>query len=257
MGEEIKIRLRGKGVKPGLIRSKEIAEILVAVEDMAIAEALNHSLELNKDDIIIGVYAIEDESIGLKFKTTFASIVVTAFILAAEAAERQEFEYLTPQSLNSLKLLSGFAKKHSCDAIIGSDSDNEITIISPDTIIPSPSYIFGQTEIIGKVIRVGGKSPKAMIQLTDGSTLYCDVPEDIAKQLGHQLYSLAKFEGFAKWESKTLELIEFKINNVKEFPNIDPSKLFSELSDMLGNQFSLISDVDEFVSSLRNDRGDE
>jgi len=257
MDEEIKIRLRGIGVKPGLIRSKEIAEILESVEDMAIAEALSHNPELNKDDIIVGVYAIEDESIGLKFKTTFASIVVSSFISAAEAIERQEFEYLTPQAINSLKVLSSFSKKHSCEAIIGSGTDNELAIITPETVIPSPSYIYGQTEILGKVIRVGGKSPKAMIELTDGSTLYCDVPEDIAKQLGHQLYSLAKFEGFAKWESKTLELEEFKIHSVKEFPNMEPSKLFGELSNMLGNQFSSLTDVDGFVSSLRNYGGDE
>ncbi len=257
MDEEIKIRLRGEDVKPGLIRSKEIAEILESVEEMAIAEALNHNPELNKDDIIVGVYAIEDKSIGLKFKTTFASMVASSFISAAEAIERQEFEYLTPQTINSLKVLSGFSKRHSCEAIIGSGTDNDLAIISPETVIPSPSYVYGQTEILGKVIRVGGKNPKAMIELTDGSILYCDVPEDIARQLGHQLYSLAKFEGFAKWESKTLELDEFKIHSVKEFPNMEPSKLFGELSNMLGNQFSSVSDVDGFVSSLRNDGGDE
>jgi len=257
MEDEIKIRLRGEGVKPGLIRSKEIAEILESVEEMAVSEAMRKNPDLNRDEIIVGVYAIDDASIGLRFKTTFTAAVVSAFVSAAEAIERQDFDYLSPQSLNSLKVVSNFSKRHHCDAIIGSGSSGELTVISPDTVIPSPSYIFGQTEIIGKVIRVGGKTPKAMIELTDGSTLYCEVPEDIAKELGHQLYALAKFEGFAKWDSKTLELEEFKIHNVKNFPNTEARHIFGELSGMVGDRFSQIENVEDFVSSLRNEGGEE
>lgn len=257
MDEEIKIRLRGEGIKPGLVRSKEIAEILESVEEMAVAEALKANPELKREEIIVGLYAIEDESIGLKFKTTFSSLVVSAFISTAASIENQDFEHLTPQTLNSLKVLSGFSKKHNCDAIIGSGSEHELTVISPDTVIPESTYIHGQSEILGKVIRVGGKSPKAMIELVDGSTLYCEVPEEIAKQLGRQLYSLARFEGYAKWDSKTLELEEFKIHSVKEFPNMEPRELFGKLSNLIGSQLSSIVDVEKFVSSLRNDGGDE
>jgi len=257
MDDEIKIRLRGDGVKPGLIRSKEIAEILESVEEIVVSEALRKNPELHRDDIIVGVFAIDDASIGLRFKTTFAAAVVSAFVSAAEAIERADFDYLSPQSLNSLKVLSSFSKRHSCDAIIGSGIAEELAVISPNTVIPPPSYIFGQTEILGKVIRVGGKSPKAMLELTDGSSLYCEVPEDIAKQLGHQLYSLAKFEGSAKWNSKTLELEEFKINNVKDFPNKEPRDILSEISRIVGDTFSNITDVEDFVSSLRNAGGGE
>ncbi|WP_018015521.1 hypothetical protein [Teredinibacter turnerae] len=257
MDDELKIRLRGEGIKPGLIRSKEIAEILESVEEMAIAEALKNNPDLSKEEIIVGFYAIEDESIGLKFKTTFATAVVSAFVSAAEAVERGDFESLTPQSMNSLKVVSSFSKRHSCDALIGTASNKEVTVISPTTEIPSPTFIYGQTEILGKVIRVGGKSPKAMIELIDGSTLYCEVPEDIAKELGHKLYSLAKFEGAAKWQSKTLELEEFKIHTVKEFPNTDPTKVLGELSGMIGDAFSEINDVCAFVTDLRNGGGEE
>ena len=257
MDDEIKIRLKGEGIKPGLVRSKEIAEILEAVEEMAVAEALRADSSLNRDDIIVGFYAIEDKSIGLNFKTTFAAIVISAFVSAAEAIEKKDYEYLSPQSLNSLKTISSFSKKHSCEAIIGSGSLEEITVISPSTEIPKPSYIYGQTEILGKVIRVGGKTPKAMIELVDGSTLYCEVPEEIARELGHRLYALARFEGYAKWDSKTLDLEDLKINSVKEFPNKDPWDIVGELSSLVGERFSNIGDIDEFVSSLRNEGGDE
>ena len=37
MEDELSIRLRGEGIMPGLVRSKEIAEILEAMEEMAAA----------------------------------------------------------------------------------------------------------------------------------------------------------------------------------------------------------------------------
>ncbi|MEW8256937.1 MAG: hypothetical protein AB2747_21475 [Candidatus Thiodiazotropha taylori] len=175
MEDELSIRLRGEGVKPGLIRSKEIAEILEAIEEMAIAEAIKADPTLHRDDIVVGFYAIEDKSIGLRFKTTFTATVLTAFVSAALAVQNKDFENLTPQSLNSLRLISGFSKKHSCNAIIGSGLSEDLATITPSTVIPSATFILGRTEVLGRVIRVGGKTPKAMIELVDGTTLYCGV----------------------------------------------------------------------------------
>jgi hypothetical protein len=53
MDEEIRIRLKGEGISPGLIRSKEIAEILESVEDMVVAEALKADPTLSKEHIIV------------------------------------------------------------------------------------------------------------------------------------------------------------------------------------------------------------
>jgi hypothetical protein len=251
MDEEISIRLRGKGISPGLIRSKEIAEILESVEDMVVAEALKADPTLLKEYIVVGIYAIEDRSIGLKFKTTMASVVIPTFLATAEAIGNENFDSLTPQTVKSLQVISSFSKKHSCNAIFGTGEQIEIATITPDTQIPSPTYIEGLSEIVGKVIRVGGKTPKAMIELTDGATMYCEVPENIAKELGHQLYSLARFYGQAKWDSKTLELEEFQIISVEEFKNMDSTSMFKELANILGEQFTNVKDVEGYVSSLR------
>lgn len=251
MDEEIRIRLKGEGISPGLIRSKEIAEILESVEDMIVAEALKANPTLSKEDIVVGIYAIEDRSIGLKFKTTMASVVIPAFLATAEAIGNENFDILTRQTVKSLQVISSFSKKHDCNAIFGSGEQIEIATITPNTEIPSPTYIEGLSEIVGKVIRVGGKTPKAMIELTGGVTIYCEVPESIAKELGRQLYSLARFYGQAKWDSKTLELEEFQVTSVEEFNNRDPNSMFKELANILGEQFANVNDVEDYVSHLR------
>ena len=46
-------------------------------------------------------------------------------------------------------------------------------------------------------------------------------------------------------------------HTVREFPNIDPTKVLGELSGMIGNAFSGVKDVSAFVADLRNGGGRE
>ncbi|QPK64006.1 hypothetical protein IVG45_03240 [Methylomonas sp. LL1] len=253
MEDIIRIRLKGKGISPGLIRSREIAEILESIEDMVIYETLKSQPTLSKDDIVVGIMEIEDKSIGLNFKTSLANIIIPILITTTQAINNNEFDSLTSNTLKSLQTISNFSRKHNCDAIFGIGNQLEIATITPSTEIPTPTYIEGLSEIIGKVIRVGGKKPKAMIELTDGSTIYCEVPEDVAKELGHQLYSLARFYGLAKWDSKTLELEEFKITSAEEFQSKDVNMIFKDLANIIGDQLNNITDVEKYVSNIRYD----
>jgi len=253
MDDEITIRLKGGDeVKPGLIKSKELADIMAAIEEMVVAEALRHNKELLKEDIVVGLYRIEDKSIGLKFKTGFASIVIPAFILCTESINSGNFESLSHQSIKSLKTISSFSKRHNCDAILGANNTQELARITPSTEVPESIYISGATELVGKVIRVGGKVPKAMLELTDGSIIYCEVPEEIAIDLGHMLYSLATFSGFAKWESGTLELEEFSITEVTKLGELSPYQSLQKISSLVGSSFNGVKNMNSFVSSLRS-----
>lgn len=256
MNEEIKIRLTGEGVRPGLVRSKELAEILESIEDMVVSESLKRTPSLKKDDIVVGLYQIEDNSIGLVFRTTLASVVIPAFIATSQAVEANEYDLLTTQSLKSLEVLSNFSKRHNCNAEFSSSlSNNVIAEITPATKIPKPSILEGSTEIAGKIIRVGGKKPKAMLELFDGTTLYCDIPESLAQELGHRLYKIALFSGYAKWNTRGYEIEEFKIDSFKEFQQVPVNKMFQELAGTIGSYFSNIEDVPAFVSNIRKEGG--
>lgn len=251
MNEEIIIRLKGAGIAPGLIRSKELAEILESVEDMVVAETIKANPDINKEDIIVGLYAIEDKSIGLNFKTTIASVVIPVFINIANAIEENRFNELTPKTLSSITSIINFTKRHACEAILGTHNTSKLTTITKNTQIPQHTYIEGPSEIIGKVIRVGGKKPKATLELTDGTTIYCQVTEDLAKELGNKLYTLARFTGNCKWNFTTSDLEEFTIFSVEEFDYRNTGSVLEKLSQYLGKQFLEIDDVDNFVTNLR------
>jgi hypothetical protein len=252
MDEEIEIRLKGDGIEPGLVRSRELAELLEAIEDLVVAETLQAHAQIHKEDLIIGLYEMADESIGLKFKTSRASVVLPAYRSAMQAIGRQDFAALTPQTIKSLQVISGFTRRHRCFAEMRiSGQAAPVATISPDTEVPLPASIHGITEIAGKVLRVGGKLPRTMIQLFDGRVVYCDVPVDLAKELGHRLYSTVIFHGLASWSAKTLELEEFAINRISELPQRDPSQVLEELGALVGSQFSLVTDVPAFVAGIR------
>lgn len=249
----IEIRLVGDGVRPGLIRSHEIADILKAIEDIVAYESLSLDPSVKKDELVIGLYEIADASLGLRFKSSYAALAMSAFIATSEAIASSNFAALAPQSLKALEIISSFTRKHNAIAefkIV--DTNTVFAEIRPDTEIPKALNISGNTELIAKVIRVGGKNPRAMLELSDGSVIYCDIPVEVAIELGHRLYEPVIFSGMATWNASTLEVEEFKVYGFKEMPTKNPLDTFSAINKLIGNQLTNI-DVVEFVSSLRRD----
>lgn len=256
MDDQIEFRLIGEGIKPGLVRSHELAEILEAVEAFVAAEAIEANPELAKDELIVGLYEIADESIGLRFKTTMAAAVLPAFIVAAEAISTSRFDALSTQSLKPLQTISAFAKRHNCWANIQFPGAAEpLASITPETIVPPPGRLTGSTELVGKVLRVGGKVPRAMIEMLDGSVIYCDVALDVAKELGHRLYTLVVLRGVAAWDTRTIELQDFAITGFEEFAQRSSLEVLDELRRYIGRSFASVEDIPAFVSSLRRDGG--
>ncbi|MBB3063616.1 hypothetical protein [Microbulbifer rhizosphaerae] len=252
MDDEIEFRLIGEGIKPGSVRSHELAEILEAVETFASAEALEANPDLAKDELVVGLYHIADESIGLRFKTTMAAAVLPAFIAASQAIAESDFDALAPQSLKSLQTVAAFTKRHNCKADIQlPGSARPLASITAETLVPPPGQITGSTELVGKVLRVGGKVPRAMIEMLDGSVIYCDVALDVAKDLGHKLYSFVVLQGLAAWDTRSIKLQEFSITSFQEFKQEDPLTVLGQLRSNIGHAFSEVDDVPGFVEALR------
>lgn len=253
MSNNIEIRLRGDGIKPGLIRSHEIADLLKAIEDIVAYESLALDPSVKKDEMVVGLYEIVDASLGMRFKSSIAGLAMGAFIATSEAIASSNFASLTPQTLKALETISSFTKKHNAIAEFKAVGTNDVFAeINPETTIPRSISISGFTELIAKVIRVGGKNPRAMLELNDGSVIYCDIPVDIAIELGRRLYEPVIFSGAATWNATSLEVEEFKVHGFKEAPTTNPLDTFDAINKLIGPQLSN-HNVIEFVSLLRGD----
>ncbi|MEZ5585273.1 MAG: hypothetical protein R3F37_23230 [Candidatus Competibacteraceae bacterium] len=96
-----------------------------------------------------------------------------------------------------------------------------------------------------------------MLELLDGTTIPCSVPHDVARELGHRLYEMGTFTGMATWNTVTLALEEFSVSGFAAFPGRKPSEAFSSLHQLIGPELEQISDVDAFVTGLRQDEDEE
>lgn len=122
--------------------------------------------------------------------------------------------------------------------------------ITKDTELPELNYIIGETTLFGKIINVGGRKPKAKIELFDGSLISCDAPENIVIELGKNLYKEVALKGNAKWDSSTLKVESFSITEIETIfdKEKDPIKELKEFSHYFND-----IDPDQFVSSIRGE----
>lgn len=258
MGDEIEIRLTGEGIRPGLVRSHEIAEILQAVEDMVIAEALRREPSVARETFVVGLYQVADRSLGLRFKISLASVGVPAFVAASTAIGSGDFNALSPHSFRPLNVIAGFAKRHGATAEFKlPDSIDALGSITPDTKIPDQPRITGVTELAAKILRVGGKVPRAMLEMLDGTVIYCAIPVALAIELGHRLYEVATLTGVATWNAATLEIEDFAITAFSPFAQRAADDMFVELRGIIGPEIERLGNVDELVNRLRREGDDE
>ena len=144
-------------------------------------------------------------------------------------------------------------KRHNCNAIFAVNDGESLAVLNPSIEIPEDVVIEGRSEIIGKVLRVGGKTPKALIESTDGSLVYCDVGKEEAKRMGRMLYSLARFTGKCTWNTRTKKLIDLHIDSVEQFADCEIASSLQKLALLAGACFSAIEDVPSYVSKLRRE----
>jgi len=251
----IEIRLAGgPDVVPGRIRSKDLAEVIEAVEDMIASVIVRDNPKLSKDNLVIGLTNIKDESVGLQFSPQPGELAFEALSIISEAIEEDSYENLPSSTIKSLQNVSTFTKRHDCTAHFTSNNGDQVTYatITPETEITYPSPLKGETVIYGNVLRVGGKTPKVMFETVGGDVLYCDSDRETAKKLGKKLYELVGLQGIAQWDAIDLHIVAFNIGGITDYTKTSISDSFKQLSGLIGEHFSDIDDVDGYISEIRS-----
>lgn len=252
----LEIRLSGAGILPDTVRAGEIADILNSVEDMISSVALQRYPRLTRDDLLVGLVGIASGSIHLQFSSKLPDIVVPAFHAVAESIETNQYRNLPIGSVRALQTIASFVRRRDCLAefVIPNGDDQVVAEISPQTEITPVPFLTGVTTLYGMIIRVGGRTPKAMLETVDGQTVYCDLRRELARELGSKLYQWVAIEGVAKWNSETLNLEEFRIDAVFDYERRSIHESFVELSELTSRYYLDIEDVAGYVAQLRSGR---
>lgn len=254
--ELMEIKFTGEDIFPETIRAKELADILTSIEESLTNIIIKENPDISIEELVIGLVNIEEGSAKLRFKSTLQVLTLSAFTLLSSSIATNDFTKVPIATIKSVKTISDFTKQRNCIAEFRAhaDSANPLASLTPSSeiIIPEAFQLTGETIIYGKVMRVGGATPKVVIKLSDRQTVYCDVMEDLAKEIGHKLYSWVGLSGIAQWNTEDYSLDSFKIEKITEYEDIPLSKSMSELSSVVGKYLKDKVDVIKTISELRS-----
>ena len=213
------LRFTGGGLKPGVVPSRELAELLIAAEEAITSLALQRNPALNPDEIVVGLMSIEDKSLGLAFASTTPDVVVPAFKELADRVAHRSFADLPSRSLRGLRVLAEFTTSRKCRTQFWNGDARPSAPLAEmeegfEHCLPVEHFIRGDTVIYGKVERVGGVEPRVRVRLSGHEVVSCYVSEGIAIELGSRLYSEVGLRGQATWDARDHSLAYFRVDEV-------------------------------------------
>ena len=249
----LEITLTGEGMSPGKIRSREIAEVIEAIEDMVASMVIRAHPELKKESIVVGLSNIRRGSISLEFSPNLLELTLPATRLITKSISENNFGVLPSNTITSLKKLSAFTRRHNCNAEFFAQNGKleSLAILTPETTIPEMYPLSGETTLHGEITRVGGAEPKIQFRTLDGKIIYCNTRKSIAQKAGAKLYTTVALRGLAEWNSETFEIENFHVVDIANYEEVTPSEAFEQLAELIGDQIDQIEDVDLFISEVR------
>ena len=249
----IEVSFSGEGVKPDSVKASDIADILKAVEDMVEAQVFRDHPEIDKEQVILGFVSIKGNSVDLKFVSPIQEIVFPIFRGIGQAVMTNDYRDLPPSSIDALDTIATFSRKKRCTAeLVTTNGHREVlATITPKTVLEKRARLSGETTVYGRVVRVGGKDPRAMVELLNGQIVYCDTNEAIARELGSRLYTNVGLFGVARWDAESLKLEQFTINDVTPYEELPLEDAMNQLAKAVGMYYSDVTDVEKYISDIR------
>lgn len=249
----INIALRGTDMRPGRIRSKEIAEIIELIEDAIASMVISSHPDLKKEDIRIGLKQINEGSIDLEFVPNLPALTLPATKKITQAITSNDFSNLPLASVSSLKSISAFTRRHKCVAEWATTNGvrESLAVLTPETIIPDAYPLSGETMLYGEIMRVGGATPKIQFRTLSGQIIYCSATKDIVKRAGSKLYMEVGLNGMAEWNSETYAIEAFHVTEISEYQHLPLKNAFEAFRDIVQDSFDSIEDVNQLVRETR------
>ena len=250
----LQISFTGGDVSPATTRAKDLAQVITAIEDAVAITVIQDHAELRAENIVVGLTSIEEGSLHLGFTAPLEEPVYQAAHKLVAAVQNGDWSLVRPAALRKVKDIRRFAAKHNCIAQIRTRHANQsaVAVLTSDTQIPDAANIYGETELVGEIKRVGGVDPKVTFQTTQGQTLYCPTTETLAKELAHYLYERVKVIGVATVDFETLTVVDFEITRFASRRNTSLGIAFAQISKQYGRYFDEIDDVDAWCADVRH-----
>ena len=248
-----RLRLAKESLRPKDIPLKALIELLrslhvglqYADEDEAKDEedGLIYALEaIEAENSVALVVACNNEARGLGAYRRLAQIIRLPIDPQADRKVRRPMQAMSDRLGTVIQFLAR-------------DSDKPDAEIRPGEGVPR-KCLTGETAVYGTLIRVGGKEPRARLELDNGQTISVDLSMEMARQLAPSLYRDVGLVGVAQWDVETGEIVAFSAETILDFRPQPIMDVFRRLAEVAGHDaWQGVDDVVKAVAAMR-DGGD-
>lgn len=188
----IKVELKGgPEIKPGFVSSRVVAEAIILVEDTIALMVRSKHPEIKKDQICVGLFDVVDGSEGLLFRPNLDECI-PAYRSITQCIGSNKVIELPSLVRKRIKEFRKFNEKNKIWIdfyLVEKEKTHFLATLTAEQEIPEDPILSEETELYGKVIRVGGKDqPKIHLDtLGQARVLVCDASHSLATQAGSLL----------------------------------------------------------------------
>lgn len=251
----LELKFEGNGVNPSNVKPREVAELILNFEKSLLSTIKEQNPEIDTDQLLFSFEEIRNESLDLKFLTrSVREVVLSAYTLITTSLNSGDFSLLNSETISSLKSITRFSRKYECSGQFNLNG-KVLSTFTPTTEISvdKPRLIKGETTIFGKLIDSGGENPNVHIRITEDQVLIFDTTEAHAKALATKLYEKVALSGIAKWDAKTMKILDFKLADILEYKAGNAAKAIAELRNITSGFWDKYNDNDDINQQLLRD----
>lgn len=256
--EILQLRFEGNGISPDSVKPSEIAEMINEFQNALLSTIKAEHPEIDINELLFSLEAIKNESLGINFKTVQENLlkqvkdaVVSSYLLIATTINTKDFTPLSSNTIQSLKKISAFAKRHNCNGQFNIDGET-ISTITPATEIKELPVLplRGTATVYGQIVDVGSN---IHLKLNDGNTVLIDVDKSVSKYLGTRLWDIVGIRGVAKWDPLTFKISDFKFLEIIDFAPGNLTKTFADLKKLTSGVWDKFNNNDDINKQLLRD----
>jgi hypothetical protein len=236
--EKISIRFVGGGVSPDTIDARDVAVLIQKFCDStrAIADNAHSGPAVG---ILVNLYEIQNQSLGIGFLArSAAALSACTFFLTAVATgfigdlpeSSQDFAKAVRRFSAENKCKAEFYIRQTTEPVVVID---EFTEFRTETSAP----LTGVVKILGRLERIGGAVPRAIILTLNDERVSCILTEDQALALRTKLYEFVALECETAWTWSARKGPEFKVRKIVSIPSHSAESAFDALSESLRTPF--------------------
>jgi len=257
----IEIKIAGENITPDKLSSRDVGELMSAIETMIATSVAryNPALGIDQSDVTVGLAAIEYGSYTMLFQSQYETEVLNASQIMATSINTGDYSKTPVKAIESVETVRKIARKYSSDIEFWQRNGQRIQLATVNTntkIEVEIPTLSGKTTLYGTLIGVGGvQPPRARIRLLNGNLVYCNITErdnlQVARQLGERLYTDIGVYGTARWDLRDMSLDYFLIERLTEYSKKPVDEALESLYGIAGEYYDRVGDIEQLVAEIR------